>query len=153
MEPVGCPPIFSKLWRTGYVPRMRWGGALTTERRTVRGLYSFLSHLVSGVDPVPGFERICLIWVDPDRMLHLMHLLFSVPVGLYSTARRLFDCVGELNEEGLPPLAEIPVEAFAVRRTVRAVPQDDHVSHMEGVTQLTLQSMPCKREEKLLAGA
>ena len=58
------------------------GGALTTERRTVRGLHSFLSNLSSGVDPVPVFERLCLLGFDRDGTVHLMHSLFSVPSGL-----------------------------------------------------------------------
>ena len=43
-----------------------WGGGLPTEKRSGRGLHSFLAHLASGVDPVPGLERICLLGVDQD---------------------------------------------------------------------------------------
>ena len=65
-------------------------GSLTTEKRSDRGVHAFLVHLASRVDPVPGFEQVALLQVDPDGMVHLLHLLFSVPVGLYSTAWRLF---------------------------------------------------------------
>ena len=68
------------------------GGTLLTEKRAVRGLQYFLAHLTSGVDPVPILER--LLGFDQDRMVHLLHLLFSVQVGLYTTARRLFSCQG-----------------------------------------------------------
>ena len=32
-----------------------------------------------------------------------MHSLFSVQVDVYSTQRRLFACLGELPDDGLPP--------------------------------------------------
>ena len=68
------------------------GGTLLTEKRAVRGLHYFLAHLTSGVDTVPILER--LLGFDQDGMVHLLHLLFSVHVGLYTTARRLFSCQG-----------------------------------------------------------
>ena len=34
------------------------GVALSTENRAVRGLHSFLANLASGVDLVPGLERL-----------------------------------------------------------------------------------------------
>ena len=37
------------------------GGPLPTEKRSGRGIHSFLGHLASGVDPVPGFERVALL--------------------------------------------------------------------------------------------
>ena len=77
--------------------------------------------------------------------MHILHSMLSVPVDLYSTARRLFACQGELPLEGLPPVAELPVDAFLVRRSVRTVPQADHISHLEGVSPSAWQSMPCKR--------
>ena len=48
-------------------------------------MHSFLVHLASGVDPVPNFERVGILQVDPDGTVHLLHSLFSVPFGLYST--------------------------------------------------------------------
>ena len=55
---------------------------------------SFLIHLPYGVDPVLGFEWVSLLRVDQDRTVHLLHLLFSVLVGLYFTALWLFACHG-----------------------------------------------------------
>ena len=49
-------------------------------------------------------------------------------------------------------MVEIPVEAFTVWCAMRAVPRDDHVSHLEGVTPLTWKYMPCERLVKLSAG-
>ena len=66
------------------------GGTLYLEKRSVRGVNSFLAHLASGVDPVPGFDRVGLLQVDPDGTVHVLHSILSVPVDLYSTARRLF---------------------------------------------------------------
>ena len=52
--------------------------ALTLEKHSGRWIYSFLEHLVWRVDPTPDLDRVKLVGVDPDRMVHLMHLLFSV---------------------------------------------------------------------------
>ena len=37
------------------------------------------------------------------------------------------------------------MESFLERRSVRAVPRDDHVSHLEGITPPIWESMACKR--------
>ena len=42
-----------------------------------------------------------------------MHFLLSVWIDIYLTNRSLFAFLGELPNEGLPPVAEIPHEAFA----------------------------------------
>ena len=66
--------------------------------------------------------------------MHHMHFLLSVLVGLYSAAWWIFACLRELPEEGLPPVVELPFEAFVAWRYVRAIPWVYHVSHLEGVT-------------------
>ena len=66
------------------------GEALTAEKRSGRGIQSFLVQLELGVDPVSGLEQVTVFGVDPDRRVHLFHLLFSVRVGLYSTLRCMF---------------------------------------------------------------
>ena len=66
------------------------GGPMPPEKRYVRGVHYFLADLVSGVDPVPSFERVELLQVDPDGTVQVLPSMFSVPVNLYSTARRLF---------------------------------------------------------------
>ena len=81
-----------------------------------------------------------------------MHSLFPVPIGLYSMARWLFAFIGDLPDECLPTMEEIPVEAFAVRCNMHAAPRDDHMSHLEGVTPLTWQYMTVKRVVKLSTG-
>ena len=45
-------------------------------------MHSFLAHLASGVDPVPGFERVGILQVNPDGTVHVLHFMFSVPVDL-----------------------------------------------------------------------
>ena len=57
-------------------------------------------------------EQVTLVGVNPDRMVHLTHLLFSVWVDMYSTSRRLFSFLGELPAKGLPLVVDIPHEAF-----------------------------------------
>ena len=109
------------------------GTALTEEKRSNRGIQSFLEQLASGVDPVPVMERVMVVVVEPDGRVNLMHFLFSVQVELYSTQRRMFACLGELPAKGIPPVVEIPNKAFVARRSVRAVPQMDHVTHIRGI--------------------
>ena len=60
------------------------------EKHSGRGIQSFLVQLELGVDPVSGLEQVTVFGVDPDRRVHLVHLLFSVRVGLYSTLRCMF---------------------------------------------------------------
>ena len=69
-------------------------GPLSPEKRSGRGVHCFLAHLASRVDPVPGFERVVLLQVDPDRTVYILHSLFSFLVDLYSMAWRLFACRG-----------------------------------------------------------
>ena len=108
-------------------------------------MHSLLAHLASGVYPVPRFERVGILQVDPDRTVHILHSLFSIPFDLYSTGRRLFAFWGELPLEGLSPVVELPVYAFSARRSVCAVPRAYHISHVNGVYPSVWQAMPCKR--------
>ena len=64
----------------------------------------------------------------------MLHSLFSIPVYLYSTTRRLLSCWLEITDEGLPPVVEFPAEAFTVRYSVRAVPREYHISNLGGVS-------------------
>ena len=71
---------------------------------------------------------------------------------IYSTARRLFTCRGELPSEGLPPMVEMIMDAFGVRCSMRTVLRVDQVSHLEGVTPSVWQSIPYKRVGKEAEG-
>ena len=73
---------------------------------------------------------ITLIRVNQDRTVHLLHLLFSVPFGMYSTSRQIFACLGKLPEKGLPLVFKILTEAFAVWRSIPTIPRADHVSRL-----------------------
>ena len=54
-------------------------------------------------------------------------------------------------------MVELPVDAFGLRHSVCAIPREDHVSHLEGVTPSMWQAIPCKtvgemaEEERKLA--
>ena len=91
--------------------------ALTPEKRSGRGIHSFLAQLTSGVDPVPVLERVTVVRVNPGGRVNIMHLLFSVRVELYLTQRLLFTCLGNLPTEVLPPVVEIPEKAFVAQRS------------------------------------
>ena len=65
--------------------------------------------------------ELTLLGLDQDGGAHILHLLFSVPVGPYDPDRRLFGCRRELRTEGLPAITEIPVASFAALRAVSAV--------------------------------
>ena len=107
---------------------------MSTEKQYGQGFHSLLVHIASGVDPVHGLERLFLLGVDRGRTVHLLHLAISVLVNLYSTTRRFFAFLGELPEEGLPSVVELPAEALAVRCYMRTIPRADHVSHLGGVS-------------------
>ena len=66
--------------------------------------------------------------------MYVLHSMLSVPVDLYSTAQRIFAYRGDLPLKGPPPVVELPMDAFSVQRSVRAVPRADHISYMEGVS-------------------
>ena len=57
----------------------------TLDKRSGRGIHSFLAQVVSGVEPSPGLERVLIIGVYQDETVHLLYLLFSVLVDLYYT--------------------------------------------------------------------
>ena len=120
----------------------------TPEECSGQVIQSFLVQISSGVEPVPGLERVTVVGLDPDGRVLLMHSIFSVRFNVYLTQRRLFACLGELPSEGLPPVVEIPDKAFVSRRTVLAVPRVDHVTHLGGVSLLDWQKKPCKRAVK-----
>ena len=78
--------------------------------------------------------------------------MFSVLVGPNYISHRLFACHGELPRYGLPPKDEIPMEAFVVQRSLRAVPRADHVSPLERVTPSVWQATPRERAMKISEG-
>ena len=117
---------------TGVIPGELYA-ILVARFRSGRGIHSFLVQLALGVDHIPVPERLNLVGVNPDEMLHLFQLLFSVLVDIYSTRQCLFACRGELTAEGLPPVVDIPNESFTDRRYVCAVPRVDHLTCLGGI--------------------
>ena len=67
------------------------------------GLHAFPGQLASTMDPVPGFTGLITLDIDWDRAVHLLNLLFSILVGVYSTTSRPFACLGEILEVAPPP--------------------------------------------------
>ena len=128
------------------------GGSLSAEKRSDRGVHSLLAHLASGVDPVPGFGWVVILQVEPDGTVYVLYTLFSIPADMYSTARRLFACRGELPRKGLTPVVELPVDIFAVLRSVRAVPRADHIIHLERVSPTAWQVTTSERVRKAAEG-
>ena len=96
----------------------KYGAALSSEKRLGRGIHSFLAQMALGVDLIPILDQVTFVGVETYRMVHCMHFIFSVRVDLYLTSRRLFACLGDLPAEGLPPVVDIPHEAFAALRSI-----------------------------------
>ena len=99
---------------------------------------AFLGRLTTKVAPVPGLAELTLLGFDRDGGAHILHSLFSVPVGPYDPDRRLFGCRRDLPAEGLPAITDIPVASFASLRAVSAMSWKDHRVHSEGVSPLWL---------------
>ena len=103
----------------------------------------FLGHLRAEAAPVPGLVEITLLGVDRDGGAHILHSLFSVPVGPYDPKRRLFGCCWDLPPEVLPAITKIPVASFGALHVVTSVSRDDHQVHLEGSPPSCWQTMPC----------
>ena len=111
---------------------------LSTDHRKGGGLHAFLGRLTAKAAPVPGLAELTLLGVDWDGGAHILHSLFSVPVGPYDPYRQIFGCNGELPAEGLTAITEILVASFAALRAVSTVSWEDHQVHLEGVPPLWL---------------
>ena len=109
------------------------GTPLSTDLRKGGGIHAFLGRLTYEVAPAPGISELTVLRFDRDRGAHILHSLFSVPVGAYNPNQRLFDCRGELPSEGIPAITKIPVVSFRERRAVGAVSRDDHPVYLEGL--------------------
>ena len=89
-----------------------------------------------------------LLGVDRVGGAHILHSLFSVPVGPYDPDRRLFGCRGELPTERLLAITKIPVAFFGELHAVNDVSQDDHRVHLEGSPPSIWKTMPCERQSE-----
>ena len=92
-----------------------------------------------------------LLGVNQNGMVHLMQLLFSVLVGLYSSERKFFYCCRELPRKGIPPVDKMGIDAFGVWRAMHAVMRVDYISHLEGPPP-GWQANPYKMAGKLSGG-
>ena len=160
-KPLRLPRLVGEVLRTGQLPddlvgaledrfrvTVEEGGYLSSEILTGRGLHAFLGHLASGVEPYPGLERLYLLGVDREGTVHVLHSFFSVPVGCYSTERRLLDFNGELPRmDSLqwrislwPPLQYSAPSA--------PPPREDHLVHAERMTSSIWQKSSYERTGK-----
>ena len=85
------------------------------------GLHAFLVRLTAEVVTVMGLADLTLPGVDQDGEAHIIHSLFSVPVGAYDPKQRLFGIHGEIPPKGLPAITKIPMSSFGALRAVNDV--------------------------------
>ena len=78
------------------------GTPLSTDLRKGGGIHAFLGRLTYEVAPAPGISELTVLRFDRDRGAHILHSLFSVPVGAYNPNQRLFDCCGDSLRGELP---------------------------------------------------
>ena len=79
-----------------------------------------------------------LIFLPPG--LHLLHIQAAI-------------CLPwEDYGGGNPPVVDIPVDTFVVRRSIRTVSQEYRVSHLGVFPPLVFKKILCKRAEKLMPG-
>ena len=78
-----------------------------------------------------------------------MNSLLFVRVDTYSTIQHLFVYLGEITAKGLTPVVDIPHKTFATRRSICAVLQVNHVTHLGGISTTDWQTRPCEREVNL----
>ena len=107
------------------------GPPLLTDPWKGGGVHAFLGRRTAEAAPVLGLAELTFLGVDQDGGAHILHSLFSVPIGLYDSDRRLFGFCGELPAEGLPAITEIPVASFVALHAVSAVSREDYRVHLE----------------------
>ena len=83
-------------------------------------------------------------------MVHLLHSLFSVPVSLYSSYRKLYAYCVDLPCKRLPPVVDLDIDSFMFWHALCAVPRVDNVTHLERFPLPYWQASPCERAGKLL---
>ena len=112
-------------------------GFLGLEALLGRNIHAFLGHLAGTEIPVPVIDWVSLLAMEQNGVVHTLHFLFSVLDTACSFTRRPFAL--DVKIPGLePPLVlELPMEAFAVKHFVSAVPQAGHTSHLGGVNDKT----------------
>ena len=57
------------------------GTPLSTDLQKGGGIHAFLGRLTAEAAPFPGLAELTLLGVDRDGGAHILHSLFSVPVG------------------------------------------------------------------------
>ena len=113
-KPPLMPRLVGEVLRTSRLPKKLAGnmldrfwvtredeGTLLSELRSGWGLYTLLGHIASKIYPIPGMENLSLMGIELDRMLHILHHLFYVPVGSYYMYRRWLARSGELPPGGI----------------------------------------------------
>ena len=121
------------------------GTPLLTDLWKGGGVHAFLGRLMAKAAPESGLLEFTLLGVYQDGGAHIIHSLFSVPVGPYDPKLRLFGCLRESPPEGIPSINEIPVTSFGALRAISAVSREDHRVHLEGVPPSGWLTTSCER--------
>ena len=88
------------------------GILLSIEVRSGWEIHALLGRIFFGVDLSFVYSVLILLDVNQNGMVHLLHWLFSALVSVYPTSHRIFSCLGNILEDGLPPVEDIPVCDF-----------------------------------------
>ena len=118
------------------------GGDLTTEVQSTRVIHDFLGYIATRANTVFGLSWLVLLVINQYRVVHLMYLLLSVPFGIYSMVRWTFSFKVNLLVLWLPPVVDIPVKAFLVRRPICTVLGDDNIIYLGRIQILEWHSRP-----------
>ena len=105
----------------------------------------FLGRLTVEAVPLSGLAELTILGFNWGGGAHILHLIFSVPVGTYEPNRRVFGCRGELPLEGISAITEISVDSFVARHVISAVLQEYHRVHLEVVPPSVWRMTPYKR--------
>ena len=147
MGPANSPEIF-RILSAWFLVTNAVEASLPTEIQKGGGIHTFLGRLNSEAALVHGLAGLTVLGVDQDGGVHILHSLFSVPVGPYGPDRWLFGWRRKLTLEGIPEITEILVNSFAAHRGVSAMLQEDHIVHLEGVSPSNWQTTPCERSSR-----
>ena len=109
------------------------GSLLSLEGISGQVIHAFLEPLALSLDPMLRFDRLMLLAIYHFGDMHLLHSLLFVPVGVYSTSRRIFAFVRGFLAEGISEVVEVSVDYFVVQHVVHTVQHTPSMSATLGV--------------------
>ena len=98
-------------------------GTLGTEAWASYSLDAIWRQLASRSTPYLGFPWLTILTASQEKAVHLLSLLSSVPISVYSGKMILFDFGGYLPQYGIPPGLELSMKAFSVWCTISVISQ------------------------------